>query len=146
MTEQEFKVSLTKEQLEFYYARIKEAFELEEKYYREAQAARVEIMLILHALNLEPIQSLPALSDAVRKTVKRIQEEAPIKRREKTRLQPGRAESGEAIMSAKIADFGPTAEKLGDPRDSGNKIQQYLSCKDRPFEETDSNAEERQEP
>lgn len=81
MTEREFRTSLTKEQQEFYDAAIREAFRLEEQYYREAQAARVEIMLILHALNLEPIQSLPALSDAVRKTVKRIQEEDPIKRR-----------------------------------------------------------------
>lgn len=87
MTELEFKKSLTKEQKKFYEAAIQEALKREDQYFREAQAARMEIMLILHALNFEPIQSLPALSDAVRKTVKRIREEAPIKPSERQEME-----------------------------------------------------------
>ena len=72
MTRIEFEKSLSKEQLTFYRGAIKEAYNLEEKYYRENVALKQEIMLMLHALNFEPIQSAPALAEMMRGTRERF--------------------------------------------------------------------------
>ena len=49
-------------------------------------------------------------------------------------LQERRDRSGaayaEAVTSDRIAAYGPTDDKLGDPAANGNKIEQYLRSKD----------------
>lgn len=82
MTQYEFEKSLSKEQLTFYRGVIKEAYNLEEKYYRENVALKQEIMLMLQALNFEPIQSVPALAEMMRGTRERF-----LKAKEMTKKQ-----------------------------------------------------------
>ena len=76
MTELEFKKSLTKDQAKFYDGAIKEAFRLEEKYYRETVALKEQIMLILFALNIKPIASIPVLHEMVADTLDMVRKRA----------------------------------------------------------------------
>ena len=52
----------------------------------------------------------------------------------------------EKVTSARIAACGPTADKLGDPAASGNKIEQYLLSKDQTSADQGSDSGERQAP